>query len=92
MNSASLKPLEELTFFLDRQFGRHKMEDILRAAGLNVIVHDDLYLGQRRTYSNRQNSENSCFIDGDKALRAFKKFSFTIESVTRAAPTSAYFP
>ena len=38
----SPKPLEEqLTFFLDRQLGRHKMAGILRAAGLKVEVHDD---------------------------------------------------
>jgi predicted nuclease of predicted toxin-antitoxin system len=40
-NSASPKPLEELTFFLDRQLGRHKMAGILRAAGLKIEVHDD---------------------------------------------------
>jgi predicted nuclease of predicted toxin-antitoxin system len=41
-NSVSPKPLEEqLTFFLDRQLGRHKMAAILRAAGLKVEVHDD---------------------------------------------------
>src|SRR5438105_13106354 len=38
----SPKPLEEqLTFFLDRQLGRHKMAGILRAADLKVEVHDD---------------------------------------------------
>jgi len=48
-NSASPKPLEEqLTFFLDRQLGRHKMAGILRAAGLKVEVHDD-YLPQNAT-------------------------------------------
>ena len=40
-NSVSLKPPEELVFFLDRQLGRHKMAGILRAAGLNVEIHDD---------------------------------------------------
>jgi predicted nuclease of predicted toxin-antitoxin system len=40
-NSASPKPLEQLTFFLDRQLGRHKMAEILRAAGLKIEVHDD---------------------------------------------------
>jgi uncharacterized protein with PIN domain len=40
-NLASPKPLEELTFFLDRQLGRHKMAGILRAAGLKIEVHDD---------------------------------------------------
>src|SRR5438552_16316604 len=48
-NSASPKPLEEqLTFFLDRQLGRHKMAGILRAAGLQVEVHDD-HLPQNAT-------------------------------------------
>src|SRR5207245_5062126 len=43
------KPLEEqLTFFLDRQLGRHKMAGILRAAGLKVEVHDD-HLPQNAT-------------------------------------------
>jgi predicted nuclease of predicted toxin-antitoxin system len=42
-NSASPKPLEELTFFLDRQLGRHKIAGILRDAGLRVIVHDDCF-------------------------------------------------
>jgi hypothetical protein len=40
-NSASPKPLENLTFFLDRQLGRHKMAAILRAADLQVEIHDD---------------------------------------------------
>jgi uncharacterized protein with PIN domain len=41
-NSAWPKPLEEqLTFFLDRQLGRHKMSGILRIAALNVEIHDD---------------------------------------------------
>lgn len=40
-SSASQKPREKLTFFLDRQLGRHKIAAILRAAGLHVLVHDD---------------------------------------------------
>jgi hypothetical protein len=40
-NSASPKPPEELTFFLDRQLGRYKMAGVLRKAGLNVEIHDD---------------------------------------------------
>jgi uncharacterized protein with PIN domain len=40
-NSASLKPPEELTFFLDRQLGRYKMAGILRAGGFKVEIHDD---------------------------------------------------
>jgi uncharacterized protein with PIN domain len=30
----------ELVFFLDRQLGRHKMAGVLRAAGLEVEIHD----------------------------------------------------
>jgi hypothetical protein len=40
-NSVSPKLLEDLTFFLDRQLGRHKMAGILRATGLKVEIHDD---------------------------------------------------
>jgi predicted nuclease of predicted toxin-antitoxin system len=40
-NSASPKPPEEFTFFLDRQLGRYKMADALRKAGLSVEIHDD---------------------------------------------------
>jgi predicted nuclease of predicted toxin-antitoxin system len=40
-NSASPKPPEELTFFLDRQLGRYKMAGALRKAGLNIEIHDD---------------------------------------------------
>ena len=40
-NSASAKPPEELTFFLDRQLGRYKMAGALRKAGLNIEIHDD---------------------------------------------------
>jgi predicted nuclease of predicted toxin-antitoxin system len=40
-NSASPKPLEELTFFLDRQLGGYKMAGILRTASLRIEVHDD---------------------------------------------------
>lgn len=39
-NSISHKPPDE-TFFLDRQLGRRKMAAALRAAGLNVEVHDE---------------------------------------------------
>jgi hypothetical protein len=54
-NSASPKPPEELTFFLDRQLGRYKMAGILRAAGLEVEVHDD-HLPQNATDPSVQNS------------------------------------
>jgi predicted nuclease of predicted toxin-antitoxin system len=40
-NSASPKPPEELTFFLDRQLGRYKMAGLLRNASLSVEIHDD---------------------------------------------------
>jgi predicted nuclease of predicted toxin-antitoxin system len=40
-NSASPKPPEELTFFLDRQLGRYKMAGALRKAGLDIEIHDD---------------------------------------------------
>jgi predicted nuclease of predicted toxin-antitoxin system len=40
-NTASPKPPDELTFFLDRQLGRYKMAGALRNAGLNVEIHDD---------------------------------------------------
>jgi uncharacterized protein with PIN domain len=40
-NLISRKLPEELTFFLDRQLGRHKMAGILREADLKVEVHDD---------------------------------------------------
>src|SRR5438552_12900976 len=43
-NSASPKPPEELTFFLDRQRGRYKMAGALRKAGLNIEIHDDHFL------------------------------------------------
>ena len=42
-NSTSPKPPKELTFFLDRNLGRRTVADTLRAAGLNVIVHDDCF-------------------------------------------------
>ncbi len=40
-NSASPKPPENPTFFVDRQLGRYKFAGILRAAGLHVVIHDD---------------------------------------------------
>ncbi len=40
-NSASRKPPEELTFFLDRQLGRYKIAAALRDADLRVEIHDD---------------------------------------------------
>jgi uncharacterized protein with PIN domain len=40
-NSASPKPPEELTFFLDRQLGRYKAAGALRRAGLKIEIHDD---------------------------------------------------
>ena len=40
-NSASPKPPDELTFFLDRQLGRYKIAGALRKAGLKIEIHDD---------------------------------------------------
>ena len=40
-NSASPKQPEKPTFFVDRQLGRYKFAGILRAAGLDVVIHDD---------------------------------------------------
>lgn len=40
-NSASPKQPEKPTFFVDRQLGRYKFAGILRAAGLDVLIHDD---------------------------------------------------
>ena len=42
-NSTSPKPPEALVFFLDRSLVRHTVADALRAAGGNVIVHDDRF-------------------------------------------------
>lgn len=40
MNS---KPLENLTFFIDRALGKNKIASALREAGETVIVHDDVF-------------------------------------------------
>jgi len=40
-NSASPKPPDELTFFLDRQLGRYKIAGALRKAGLKIEIHND---------------------------------------------------
>jgi len=40
-NSASPKPPDELTFFLDRQLGRYKIAGALRKAGLKIEIHHD---------------------------------------------------
>ncbi len=40
MNS---KPLEDLTFFIDRALGKNKIASALREAGETVIVHDDIF-------------------------------------------------
>lgn len=43
-SGASLKsPPDPLVFFLDRSLGKHIVADSLRAAGLQVIVHDDRF-------------------------------------------------
>ena len=42
-NSSRRKPPEPLTFFIDRSLGRKKVPNALRAAGLDVRVHDDLF-------------------------------------------------
>jgi len=33
----------ELTYFVDRSLGKHKVADALRAAGRSVVVHDDIF-------------------------------------------------
>ena len=35
--------LESVTFFVDRSLGEKDVPDALRQAGLNVVVHDDLF-------------------------------------------------
>ena len=40
-SSASPKQPKEPTFFVDRQLGRYKFAEILRAPGLKVVIHDD---------------------------------------------------
>lgn len=40
-SSASRKQPKEPTFFVDRQLGRYKFAQVLRAAGLDVVIHDD---------------------------------------------------
>src|SRR5262249_5105997 len=42
-SSSRRKPPEPLVFFIDRSLGRKKVPDALRAAGLDVRVHDELF-------------------------------------------------
>lgn len=43
MSSSRRKPPEPLVFFIDRSLGRKKVPQALRAAGLDVRVHDELF-------------------------------------------------
>jgi hypothetical protein len=42
-SSSRRKPPEPLVFFIDRSLGRKKVPEALRAAGLDVRVHDELF-------------------------------------------------
>lgn len=41
--SVTTRLREETTFFLDRMLGKHQCADGLRAAGLKVVIHDDIF-------------------------------------------------
>ena len=43
MSSSRRKPPEPLVFFIDRSLGRKKVPDALRAAGVEIRVHDELF-------------------------------------------------
>lgn len=40
-SATSLKPLDEIVFFIDRSLGKKAVAETLRAAGARVEVHDD---------------------------------------------------
>lgn len=40
-SATSLKPLDEIVFFIDRSLGKKAVAEALRAAGARVEVHDD---------------------------------------------------
>ncbi|MEW6353663.1 MAG: hypothetical protein AB1469_05130 [Pseudomonadota bacterium] len=40
-SARSLKPLDEIVFFIDRSLGKKAVTDALRAAGARAEVHDD---------------------------------------------------
>src|SRR5438876_7899284 len=42
-SSSRRKPPESLVFFIDRSLGRKKVPEALRAAGLDIRVHDELF-------------------------------------------------
>ncbi len=41
--SSASGPPEPLTFFIDAALGRIMVADALRAEGLNVVLHDDVF-------------------------------------------------
>ncbi len=41
--SSSASPPETPTFFLDRSLGRKTVAEALRSAGLNVVLHDEVF-------------------------------------------------
>src|SRR5688572_3484619 len=42
-SSSRRKPPEPLVFFIDRSLGRKKVPEALRAAGVEIRVHDELF-------------------------------------------------
>lgn len=42
-SSSRRKPPQALAFFIDRSLGRKKVPDALRAAGVEIRVHDELF-------------------------------------------------
>jgi hypothetical protein len=47
-SSSRRKPPESLVFFVDRSLGRKKVPEVLRAASVEIRVHDELFLKGRR--------------------------------------------
>lgn len=70
-SSASRKQPEEPTFFVDRQLGRYKFAQILRDAGLLVVIHDDHFAPNTidADWLTRAGEHNWIVITRDERIR-----------------------
>lgn len=67
---------EPPTFFIDRNAGGHSFRDLLKASGLNVVLHDDEF---PRTAADQDwllavGSRNWIVVTGDKAITSSPLF------------------
>lgn len=69
--ASSTSPPERLTFFVDRSLGRRRLAEAIRAAGHDVVVHDDLFAADApdETWLRKAGEEGWIVLTKDQRIR-----------------------